>query len=371
MTKYRPEDQFLLDCLRFHFQSYADLKTDSSLNWDYILHNAARHRVVPLLYLALKAVQTPDALKEEFNRNALHSLGLAAELRRILTFLEVPSIPFKGPTLAALAYGNVSYRQFDDLDLLINKHDFSGAKEALLRNGYSIVNKLNRDQEAAFLKSHHHCQFYNSNSGALLEVHWQIAPQIYSFRLEVPDLFDRAEKVKVFGQEILTLSPEDTLLAISEHGTRHYWSRLAWICDIAKLCESELDWAMTMERARSLGIERAILLAISLAGDILESKVPDLLSSSTDKVVPYLVKEVEDRLFSGFSPTDPNVERFYIRARERSMDKLRYYAYRATIPTEDDLACIDLPGSLFPFYCLMRPIRLINRYGSKVVKWLR
>lgn len=327
--------------------------------------------MVPLLYLALREAQGTGVLAKEFNRSALISLSLSAELRRVLTFLEVPSIPFKGPTLAALAYGNVSNRQFDDLDLLIHRHDFFRIKEALLENGYVAVDELSRDREAAILKSRHHLQFYNSSSRVYLEVHWQIAPKIYSFPLKVSDLFERARNVKLFGQDMLTLSPEDALLVLSEHGTRHYWSRLAWICDVAKLCELELDWTLIFERAKSLGIKRATLLAISLARIILGSRTPGLTSSSTDKAVPVLVKEVEDRLFSRFSPIEPNVELFYIRARERYVDKLRYYAYRASIPTEDDWNCIELPGSLFPLYCLIRPARLINRYGTKVMKWLR
>lgn len=371
MTQYSHEDQFLLDCLRSHFQPHADLRINSCLDWDYLLDSAGRHRVVPLLYLALRSSQVPRFLKDKFDSNALQSLKLTAELKNILELLDVPAMPFKGPILAVQAYGNVSYRQFDDLDLLILREDFPKVKAALLGNGYLMVDELRPDQEKAFIESHHHCQFYNSTTEVCLEVHWQIAPKIYSFPLKASDLFQRSGRVEVFGQGILTLSPEDTLLLLSEHGTRHYWRRLAWICDVAKLCESELDWAKTMERAKSLGIERATLLAIMLARDILGSKVPDLLSSSTDKAVPLLAKEVEDRLFSSFSPTDPKTELFYIRARERSMDRLRYYAYRATIPTEDDWACIDLPGSLFPFYRLVRPVRLINRYGSKVVKWLR
>jgi len=373
MTRYSPENQFILDCLRSYFQSDLELKVDyshSSLNWGLILESAGRNRVVPLLYMALGPSQAPIALKKEFDINALQSLKLAAELRTVLAFLDVPAIPFKGPLLAIQAYGNVSYRQFDDLDLLIYREDFPLVKAALLEKGYLMIDKLNAHQEAAFLKSQHHCQFLNSKLGIILEVHWQIAPKIYSFDLNVSDIFERSEKAKVFGQEILTLSREDNLLVLSEHGTRHYWSRLAWICDIAKLCQLELDWDETLNRAGCLGIKRATLLAVSLARDILGASTPDLPSYDVDKAVPLLAKEVEKRLFSKFSPTDPKTELFYIRARERSMDKLRYYIYRAFVPTQEDWTIIDLPVALFPFYSLVRPVRLMNRYGSKVVKWL-
>ena len=374
MTRFSSENQFILDCLRSHFQSNLELEVDyshSSLNWDHILESAGSNRVVPLLYLALGSSQAPRALKEEFDFNALQSLKLAAELRTVLAFLDVPAIPFKGPLLAIQAYGNISYRQFDDLDLLIYREDFPFVKAALIERGYLMIDKLSPHQEAAFLKSRHHCQFLNPERGIVLEVHWQIAPKIYSFGLDISDIFERAEKVKVFGQEILTFSREDTLLALSEHGTRHYWSRLAWVCDIAKLCQLDLDWDETLNRAKCLGIERATLLAVALARDILGANAPNLPSYDVDKAVQPLAREVEKRLFSKFSQTDPKTERFYIRARERRMDRLRYYVYRAFIPTQEDWTCINLPDTLFPFYSLVRPVRLINRYGSKVVKWLR
>jgi hypothetical protein len=371
MSRYSPENQFILDCLRSHFQPDLELKIDSCLNWDAILESAGRHRVVPHLYQALRSLPIPGALKEQYDFNALHSLKLAGELKRAIAFLPVPVIPFKGPILAFQAYGNVSYRQFDDLDLLIYRNDFPLVKATLLKNGYQIVDKLSPDQEAAFLQSHHHCQFFNVNQGISLEVHWQIAPKIYSFRIDVSDIFYRSVKVSMFGQEISTLSQEDALLVLSEHGTRHYWSRLAWICDIARLCQSELDWQETLDRARSLGILRATLLAVSLAVDVLGAKVPDLSSQVADKSISRLAGEVADRLFSKFSPTDPITELFYVRCRERERDKLRYYIYRATVPTQEDWTYIDLPGYLFPFYGLVRPIRLISMYGSKVVKWLR
>lgn len=327
--------------------------------------------MVPLLYLALGSSQAPRALKDEFDINVIHCLKLAAELREVLGFLDVPAIPFKGPLLAIQAYGSVSYRQFDDLDLLIHREDFPIAKAALLERGYLMIDKLSAHQEAAFLKSRHHCQFLNPRRGTFLEIHWQIAPKIYSFSLNVSDIFERSEKVKVFGQDMLTLSREDTLLALSEHGTRHYWSRLAWICDIAKLCQSELDWHETLDRAECLGIKRATHLAVSLARDILGAEAPNLPTENVDKTTALLEREVLERLFSKISPTDPKTELFYIRARERSQDKLRYYIYRAILPTQEDWNCINLPASLFPFYSLVRPVRLMNRYGSKVVKWLR
>ncbi|MDD4650594.1 MAG: nucleotidyltransferase family protein [Methanothrix sp.] len=371
MSRYSPESQFILDCLRSNFQQDQELQIDSCLNWDAILETAFRHRVIPHLFQAMRSQQMPVALREQYDCNALNSLKLAGELKRILAILPVAAIPFKGPVLAFQTYGNLSSRQFDDLDLLINVEDYPLAKVALLENGYALVDRLSPLQESAFLESQHHCQFFNKKLGTILEVHWKIAPKIYSFALSVSDLFERADVINAFGQDVLTLSREDTMLVLSEHGARHYWSRLEWICDIARLCQSELDWQEILDRAKSLGILRSTHLAVSLARDFLGMDVPELHLFAGDKNIHPLAKDVKDRIFEKFIHTDPHIERFYIRSRERKRDKFRYYVYRAVLPTQEDWASIDLPSSLFPLYSLIRPLRLINKYGSEVVKWLR
>jgi hypothetical protein len=372
MNSICPEDRFMLDCLRSFLQPDELPAIDPDLDWDRLLSSAGRHRVVPLLYLALKRGSThpPNIVAEEFDKNAIRSLELSAELKRVLGLLDVPAMPFKGPTLAALAYGSASYRQFDDIDLMINASDYYAVKKALLENGYRVAGNLRPDRERDVLKSLHHWPFYNPANRILLEVHWQVAPKIYSFPLKVSDLFRRAVSVRLFGQDLLALSPQDAILILSEHGTRHYWGRLSWICDIAKLCNLEPDWNSILDTAGRLGIRRATLLAISLARNILGSDLPDGLSPDADRAVLQLAREAEDRLFSEFSPTDPRTEIFYIRARERSCDKLRYYLYRAIIPTEDDWATVDLPRDISSLYYLVRPVRLLRNYGLNVAEWL-
>jgi hypothetical protein len=44
-------------------------------------------------------------------------------------------VPFKGPALAVQAYGDLSLRQYDDLDLLIHEADVPRAYQLLIANG--------------------------------------------------------------------------------------------------------------------------------------------------------------------------------------------------------------------------------------------
>ena len=91
------------------------------LNWERMLHLVDHHRVVPQVYGALSALsdlvpaQPLDQLRFRYQENARKALRLTAELVRIVRHLQsmgVRVLPFKGPILAQLLYGEVTRRQF-------------------------------------------------------------------------------------------------------------------------------------------------------------------------------------------------------------------------------------------------------------------
>ena len=62
------------------------------------------------------------SLHSSYETNLRRSLWFAGELARILTGFEraqVKAIPYKGPTLAQLVYGDLGLRSFSDLDFLV------------------------------------------------------------------------------------------------------------------------------------------------------------------------------------------------------------------------------------------------------------
>ena len=93
------------------------------------------------------------------------------------------------------------------------------------------------------MKSAHHYRFSHRTSGFDVEIHWEVSPRIYSFNLDLTKVWEHAKPVTLSGHRVLCLSPEDMFLILCEHGTRHYWKRLSWVCDIARLIEmDEMDW---------------------------------------------------------------------------------------------------------------------------------
>jgi Uncharacterised nucleotidyltransferase len=78
-------------------------------------------------------------LQSNFLANVQNSFFLTAELLKLLALFETHSIsavPFKGPILAASVYGNLSLRQFGDLDIFVHKEDIARAARLLVSQGY-------------------------------------------------------------------------------------------------------------------------------------------------------------------------------------------------------------------------------------------
>ncbi|VVB69310.1 putative nucleotidyltransferase [uncultured archaeon] len=358
-------------------------------DWQYLLKAADRHGLLPLLYRTLREAQdqVPPAVLSDLRRSYLFNSQrnhlLTGELLRLLERFEaegILAIPFKGPVLSQELYGDVAFRMFTDLDVLVRREDILRAKEILISEGYSPENILTEAQERVFLRSGHHYHFYNQKS-VHLEVHWQVSPSIYCFPLTTKDIFSRAARKVIFGKELLTVSPEDLLLVLCEHGARHYWRRLAWIGDLDRLVESKrIDWRAVASRSERMGCYRLLLLGLFLANGLLCTPLPLEISihPHEETKVAHLVEETATRLLARDAQIEaesrlPDIgeELLYLRAKERLRDKAGYYIRRATTPTTDDWSSMPLPGQLAPLYYVLRPVRLMNKYGIGIRRWLK
>src|ERR1041385_2527918 len=133
----RPEDQLLVCVARptLNEDTIRQIREigRGELDWQYVLATASSHGVLALLSQHLQSIGPGLApslvgakLALENQQNTERCLALAGELTRIVSALTahgIPSISFKGPTLALMAYGDLGLRQFTDLDILIHRDD--------------------------------------------------------------------------------------------------------------------------------------------------------------------------------------------------------------------------------------------------------
>ena len=345
----------------------------SEPDWDALLTAAAEHSLTPIFCKNLEA-NAGDALpsfwrqrlNEELLRNSCHNLALTAELFRVLQALEkhgVCATPYKGPVLAAQAYGDAALRQFSDLDVIVPQRQIVAAHGALLALGFrSLMSGLKPPDAFRQIPGQY---AYGKGAETLVEIHTERTLRYFPRGLSLEELWERREFVRVAGRPVLTFSLEDTLLLLSVHGSKHLWERLGWIADIAALTSRPLDWGLALERAREWGIQRMVLLGAGLAAQLFKAPLPNEVVDclKRDGVARRLIDGIGQRFFAAEQAHLGVFGRFAFRVRMRgSLAQGVSYAVRlAMMPTELDRG--RHAGYLEPLYALLRPLRLARIYG--------
>lgn len=345
------------------------------VDWPVLKPLAVANGVAPLLHrniLTAAGSALPGEMATELRRdahgNAFRNLFLVGELRQLLEALtreNIRAIPLKGPVVAHELYGDVSLRTMGDLDVLVHPDDTLRATEVLMSSGYLPTVQLEGRWQREYLRHQHHYKCVRSD-GEVREIHWSISTRAFSFDLSFDELWGRRRVLTLAGAEMPTLSAEDLFLTLTMHGTTHAWSRLSWICDLAELVRvhETIDWEVTEERARNLGVLRAGRVALLLASGLLRARLPEPLSAViwNDERAVKLSTEVYGRLF----PPSPHFSDtlggafFHLRIRERLRDRLAYLAYNDSVtPHFCDRDFLALPDWCYPLYYGVKPIRLL------------
>ncbi len=388
LTTSRPEIELLLLCAR----PYLDTKHTETLckhlrdnlDWEAIMRLSRQHAVRPMLYRHLKTLGPQvmpqavwDDVERQFHRHVRRNLVMTKELVRLLNLFEaqgIPAIPYKGPALATAVYGDVAWRQFGDLDILVKRRDVLTVKALLLDQGYQPEFALTPSQERAYLRSSCEYNFRDRTKGIHLEIHWRIVRPYLTYSLDTDRLWDQLEPVHVAGHVMQSLGLEDLLLILSIHGSKHQWERLGWIGDVAQLLchRRELQWDVLMARAKQLGAVRSLGLGLFLAHDLLGAMLPTAIRQwiEADSMVKSLAAEVCEQLFETppHSPRGLDYHTFGLNLRERWWDRM---VYRCRLPgalTVEDLTFVSLPPYLSGLYYGMRPVRLFAKYKDQLFR---
>ena len=393
---YPTEIQLILNCARKNIDTEtADIiKTllKQKIDWKYLIQIAETHSVKPLLYQTLNNIcrdAVPQTiltkLQKDFRTNAVRNLYLTRELLELLDLFAKNNIPvfcFKGPPLAQSVYGDISLRQFSDLDILVYEKDVIKGKDLLLKQGNKMrfhVIELESTEEAAFLESETIHQFVKEsayefdyyNAQFVIELHWEVIPKYFAFPLSIDYLKEDLTTVTLLNTSIPNLSPENYLLLLCGHGTKDCWDKLSRICDIAELIRTypQLNWQFIIEQAQKKGGMRTVLSGVLLAHNLLEAPLPDLVLEKIelDIEIKKIVAQIQNWLFLDSQERSQQIKlfSFHLWTKERLKDKIWYALSIFLTPTTSDWSL--LPRSNFPaiFYYLIRPIRMLVKYSLK------
>ena len=303
-----PEAQFLIGCARTSCSELTSRRireaAQHEMNWPLLLDLARYHGVGPLLYRTISTVcpdlvpkASLDALRQVTQAGTLLNRVLVSELVQLCRAFDesgVPVIPFKGATLAAMAYKDLSLRDFDDLDFIVPQHRVADVKRVLWSLGYRPRDRSHDKLNAADADEPYHV-FVKKNCVLRVDLQWVMAHEQFAFHLDRPEIWDPLIPVSIDGQVVRGLAPEDLLIILCVHGSKHAWERLKWMMDVAELVRSQqLNWKLVLSTATKWKCRRMLLLGLELANQLMETPLPaDVLNEiSADHDVTVLARRM-------------------------------------------------------------------------------
>lgn len=335
---------------------------------------AALHRVTLLIFIALKShgAEFLDWNHLEARINALRprNLALTGELKRILNLFKsrnTETIPLKGLTLAQSAYGSLFAREIRDLDILVRPESVDAAREVLTADGFEWLEAYLDPRSAAdYRRRKTHFTFHHPVRGVHLELHWGLlrAPDIAA--ADLAPFWERSRPADFLGAPMRVFAPEDELFMLLLHGSKHLWSDLIWLCDLAAFLRIHpaIDWRAVYDRASAFRARHFVTLGILMASDLLDLPLPPaaIAPARADRVMSRLAADLIAHYFDP-RPIPPRltVAEFLRQLRLRApIDQPGFIAYQLAIwqPSPADRAFLPLPPRLYFLYNVLRPIRL-------------
>src|SRR5438046_7553602 len=377
----QPELQLLLACARAQLNPAAAGEIASAaaqpLNWLKAIDLASGHGLSPVLICQIQQHATsiaPETVRvsliERFRAQTIRNFELTRELLEVLSVREksgVGALAFKGPVLAQQLYGDLSLREFVDLDILVASTAASTVISLLSAKGFEAQFILTRQQFARFQTMRSQLGLYHPAKNVLVEVHWALLSPGYTFSPAAQIAWESIQTISIAGRAIQTFSHETQLLFACLHQAKHNWSRLGWLMDLAALIRQSpaMDWLQIQNRAGSFGTARMIrvslrlvqrLFQVTLPGRITEWVAADLYSVKiAEKILKRLLLVDTTATADKPMPMDP----FFRASMESLADRTFYWFDTILRPTPLEWALLPLPDSLYGLYYPIRVGRLV------------
>ncbi|MCK5028329.1 MAG: nucleotidyltransferase family protein [Bacteroidales bacterium] len=376
------EQKFTDELKLLIFLSQGDLNDISFLgnldkiDWDEFVELTIKHRLVSHVlqhseFLAEKfPIPTYEKLIDTRLKHSKTSLNYAIHAIRIFQEFKEKSIPhifFKGPLLSLELYNDIGYRNFGDIDVLVEKKDAEKAKNLLEDLGFTCIYpkiKLTEKQKEVNYSISHHYQFKHPVQTIHIELHWNITNPKTFFGIESKDIISNSINLKVSNYELPYISKIENIVFQAAHGSIHQWYRLFWIKDFSKLLtivHSE-DLKKAYDLSKKLKLQNCFIQACLLSNLLYKTEVPDFENFKIKKnlnKIPLSSITGKDLSKQGLKGKIK-----FVLYRIRLKPDFNYYfelIYRLRTHLSD-WELIKLPKNLFFLYYALRPFLLIYKF---------
>ena len=353
---------------------------ESGVDWAKVCSQVIRHGVVGSFCHIMGQldwphvpVATKDRLKTERRLQVVRALAQEAELCRVASLFAasgVTLIPLKGVALSQELYGDPFMRSSGDIDILVRVEDVPRAEELLVglcyRNAIGF-HSFSRRQQLHIIRSEHHHEYINDESGIHIELHWR--SYLWN-EAQVSALWDGSlpSKWAANGNQ---LSKVDNILFLADHGARHGWQRLKWLSDLAMLMEncSVDDWDAIYGRADFFELHRPLLETALLLNWCygIEPSSRVCMQIASDKTVRRLANDSLKQLIASDNESFKRSKYFYgirevIRLKQLKPTTPFLSILRSFLIIHADFLEFPLPDHLFWLYLPLRPFFWFKRH---------
>ncbi|UNS95040.1 nucleotidyltransferase family protein [Streptomyces tubbatahanensis] len=282
----------------------AEVLIRSGIDWDLLLAQATRHRVLPLVARNLRAgdlfmpsaygYATMDVYLGAYAYHRHRNEALREEFTAVSETLDRAGLPFairKGLLLATRYYRDLGVRPMMDIDLLVERESGAAVVDTLATLGYSVgkvsgngrvIEPLPRNEELFW-------RLHTNVLPPLFRLTGDPAVRIYNvdlsrelslpgagMRIPTGEILSRARPVSIGAVDVLAGCPEDLVLDLCAHTFKESTTlrylhrlkhqRLIQYCDLREVLRAERDalcWNTLVQRARDYQAAPAVYFALS------------------------------------------------------------------------------------------------------------
>lgn len=360
----------------------------TSVDWPRLLRIVKQHRVWGLAHdgVARAGVPLPAEIARELRAEAValtqRSLAIAAEVLRLQHRFEeagVPIILFKGPSLAMLAYGDLSLKHSMDIDILVAAARFEAATLVLEKAGYALIEpfrSLTPSQLELLKRYRKDWGFLAQERNMLVELHWKLSYSPLLLGHIGPD--SPVQSVGIAQSQFRTFCFEDLFVYLCVHGARHGWAQLSWLADLAALLSARgnRDIESLYRTAQGVGAGRCAGQALLLCERLLGLELPVTLARELQQsaILAFLEALVLYAMLGGGAKLERRALSFRSYGVFLSVFFLGHswrnalYEFRQRLISASDLMALKLPNWLSWLYPILRLPMWIWRRSSRVDK---
>jgi len=343
-------------------------------NYQQIITTATQHGILSLVYKTIKKLQ-PDmknlllALHPHYLSTVQSNMSMSATLLKVLNLFKennIKALSFKGPSLAQMAYGDITLRQFGDLDILIHKEDIKKIEALCISMGYKPYYDLTEVQKEVWYTYAKDMVFYHPVNKSVIEMHWLLLDADFPLQVDLDAIWKDTNTVEINRHPVQTFSSDALLLYLCVHGSKHLWERIVWIKDIDLMIRTQnIHWDSLLLDAKKNNLKSMLFLGLHLAKLLFNTPLPKnievllenekVLSALSDFV--FLNWEKEQSMFQN--------TRAMLKFFPTFSTKYRYLHKVIIKPSNHEYRFIALPKGLYWVYYFIRPYLLLRKYLTK------